>query len=161
MLYIIIVAFFYYHQIVASLKDVYFSSARRSSYCISLRAGAILSDCELIMNSTPVFKLGLKYCKIWSLKVLQRLGTEQLLLSQRRILRGFTQLSVFSKSLVCNFALFGCPLMLMVFISDKTLALLEHSLPAHFKGVKHLYYNQLKGVNIVGGIVTNMIFLYF
>ena len=51
--------------------------------------------------------------------------------------------------------------MLMVFISDKTLALLEHSLPAHFKGVKHLYYNQLKGVNIVGGIVTNMIFLYF
>ena len=100
---------------------------------------------------------------LWSLKVLQRLGTERLFLSQRRILRGFTQLSVFSKSLVCNFALFGCPLfvMLMVFISDKTLALLEHSLPAHFKGVKHLYFNQLKGVNIVGGIVTNMIFVYF
>ena len=49
---------------VASLKDVYFSLARRSSYCISLRAGAILSDCELVIDCTPVFKLCLKYCML-------------------------------------------------------------------------------------------------
>ena len=52
-----------------------------------------------------------------SLTVLQRLGTEQLLLSQRRTLRGFIQLSVFSKSLVRNFAHIVFPffVILMVF----------------------------------------------
>ena len=148
---------------VASLKDVYFSSARGSSYCISLRTGAVLSDCELVINSTPVFKLCLKYCKIWSLKVLQRLGTEQRLLSLRRTLRGFIQLSVFSRSLVCNFAVFAFPfleILIWCLILDKTLALLEHSLPAHFEGVENLYYNQLKGVKIDEDIMTKLFWIF-
>ena len=73
---------------VASLKYVYFSSARRSSYCISLRAGAILSNCELVIDCTPVLKLCLKYCKL-VVESIAKVGNRAALTLAKKNIEGF------------------------------------------------------------------------
>ena len=88
MLYINHACFFKYHQMVASLKYVYFSSARRSSYCISLRAGAILSNCELVIDCTPVLKLCLKYCKL-VVESIAKVGNRAALTLAKKNIEGF------------------------------------------------------------------------
>ena len=73
---------------LASLKDVYFSSARRSSYCISLRAGAILSDCELVIDCTPILKFCLKYYML-VVESIAKVGNRAALTLAKKNIEGF------------------------------------------------------------------------